>query len=445
MNTLVPTIDIALNGRTLDEWGLRDFLLSVNLTRSIDRTIGTKKSAKGRKIKNKATLSFANLDYQLTNLISLNTIVEISVGYQGYPSRLLGIYHIKSSSFVFAGNGELTAVIEAEDSSAKLSGNFPARSFNQPNQTLKQLVDRVLSDYPELTSKIDSTVANTPIPSTWKGSNESDFAFLERIMAYTSAGLMSIQPIENKPDSPFIAELVIEPLQGKRLINEDTDRPYVLAYRYPGDIWLNSVNINMDGIDPAVKTTGMITKQGKTILGELNDKGLTGRYTPVSNSFAGHGDPQSPAASGYGSQSTRATVGTVAPPSDAGFLISDFSDSVNLWENLRTTMNAVVHPGVPFLAPGQIVDIQGVGFFSGEAMIFEIRDSWGSNGYMQNIILRSPRTGVASTQFTGRQQDQTLIFGETTGATGEAQSTGLYNLSRDNAGGPRPVPPVGQN
>jgi hypothetical protein len=396
VDTLVPEADVYLGGESLKHWGLNGFLKSISVTRVISRTRPTQSNAKGKAKRSSASLVFSNLDNQILTTLALKEGVDIWLGYGIGEMYYRGGFVVVKPNITFADTMDITLTLE--DRSAEMVSSFPFRRFRE-GEKVGDIVANICREY-GLDADIEEAIAETKIlgPGMSKTNRESDWQFLERLLYTTGTGLMYVEPVAHGQDI-----LVVKPITGKPVaFGVRNFQNISLGYKaYDADIHLKSVAITMDALDIKELKAGQVEDTGAAL--QTSTGGIVQHGQVVDNrSSINDASPQEPESTG--------SVSFDMPPGP--LMLSAFEGAVALWNKFKIRLTAELHPAVPFLYPGQLVELKGVGPFSGKVLITEIKDSFGSSGYSQSLTMRSATQGG---DLSGKKQFKVVRYQTTAG------------------------------
>ena len=384
MNTLVPRARILLGGATLEEWGLRPFLRSVTCTRSTDRVGDSRKKQKGRTQRDSATLVFDNTDHQVVRQLAMRERVEIHLGYDGMMHHR-GTYLTYSPSISY-GSDDMTVSMDCQDLSIKLMEGQVSKDRKWfGGVTLEQVVRQVANSY-GMASDVHSSLKDLEFRDLQSERREPDWQFLERLIHLSGAGFMYVDPASHLADDPNDT-IVIRPFgfNIEKLPVDTRPRPLKLGYRvHSADVPIGSASVRLDP-EKGLKVIGadLDSKGAKTLVfrGDTKDKSTVVQLIPEAD--VGSADRLT---LGKGLASV-GEAGAFYPPGLV--FIREFEDSVRLWKMFAVELSIELPIGFPALYPLQLVDLEGLGPFSGKAIATSVKDTYGSDGYSQTLSVRS--------------------------------------------------------
>ena len=384
MNTLVPQTKIILGTQTLTEWGLRPFLRSVTCSRSAAKTPWTKKDPKGRPKRDMATLVFDNTEHQVARYIAMREHVEIYMGYGfGGADWHRGSYLTYNPAVSYGAN-DMSISVTCQDASIKLMENQAASNRKWSGRfTLEQIAKRVAVAY-HMDLDIHESLRDHVFVGMSSERHESDWHFLQRLTDQTGAGVVYVRPAtvvkgnerrEAIVIRPFGFELPETPVRAK-------PEPVKLGYRDPySDVPIGSASVKLD-VEKGLKAVG----------GALDD--VSGKFL----AFKGSGVNEAAAIEVVtelpdGGSSRRALFGKDAEDiGEAGaffppglVFLRDFERSLKLWKSFAIELSLQLPIAAPFLYPLQLIELSGLGPFSGKAIITTIQDKFGMDGYSQSL------------------------------------------------------------
>lgn len=388
MDTLVPVVEVVLGGKTLSSLkGLNRFLHSAHVSLSRDKTRPSRSNGGvGENLRSTAGITLVNLDGQLWDAPRMREDMVIRIGYLGSSKYTRGGFIVTKPAFVLPGSGAITIQLSAEDYGADMVHD--TRSRNLIGRTLGDAVAEVARSH-SMESRVDPEIANVIIGNRGvkRPGTLSDWKFLEHMVHESGAHVMRV---EAGTEPGARATLIVEQLLHRPLRKAGSDTVFSIGYRTAADYPAVSVSLDMRGVEPdalaggTVGDTGAQSKLFSIRTGSTTDPVIIAQRedTPGVASADGESEEEAPLVESS----------VVAIPKGV-FSLREFAKSVALWGEFKIRLSVSLSPGLPFLFPGHIIDLRGVGPFSGKVVVMSVEDDFGPGGYSQTLACASPLEG----------------------------------------------------
>jgi len=409
VDTLHPRVSVWLGGKSLEHWGLRRFLTSVSVSRVLDRTEPTSDKPKGRAKRSSASITLQNPDNQIVDQMAIKEDLEIWLGY-GSDMYHRGSFLVVQPSVTWPNAAASSISLKAEDYAAEMLGNDAlVRTFGDPANPssvagLDEVVKTIANSY-GMDHEVEESIGKLQLFNTCKMRGETDWDFLERILKTTSTGFMYVDTSPPESGSGKRHVLKVQPFTAATDLIQDNGKTLTMGYRdYRADLHLASAKVSMQGLKADQFAGSSKGDGGQTLLvgagGAPSEIFLT---KPGGEGIAGD---ESSTVSGVGGE--RKVDLPVGPLS-----LSQFREAIDLWLDFKLKITATLSPAVPYLYPGYIVQLLGLGPFSGRALLTSVQDKWGASGYTQTLELRSADWMSGQAGESDKKTGTTLLVGAT--------------------------------
>ena len=393
MDTMVPEIHLWFGDDSFRDLGIDGFVTQVTVSRRIDKLDGTREEPEGKNLRSTATVILSNVDGQLWSFPRLYERVEVYMGYRGGGLYFRGGFLITSPTFDLPSSGGMKITLGLEDAGHSMTVTGAGRNFF--DMTLEQAVRR-MAEIHGLRYRIHPELAGIKIHSQiGQKRGGSDWRFLEQVI-HKSVGAHHMY-VDDNPAGEGAPVLVVDKLDSGVELRRN-DKIVSLGYRVPADFWLNSLVVRVKGDSSKDITGATVDKKGDTrlLLGRpgstpgtpLNSVVLASRPRILTTLGSKAMTAAATGRTASGSNIGASTTDIVTLPSTVES-IEEYSRSVSLWNDNKITLTGRLHPAVPFLYAGHIVELRGAGPFSGNVQISQITDTYGASGYLQTLTFRS--------------------------------------------------------
>lgn len=377
MDTLIPRAVVKLSGVTLDSFGMAGFLRNLRVERVVDRSQPAMDRAHGRAKRGNMSISLNNLDGQLAGVVAIRERVDIWLGY-GTELFYRGSFRVTRPSFSFADSAEIN--LAGEDESADLVSTTSGLRFHK-STTVEEVVRKVAERH-KLRHAVHPDVASIQIGTLDQHRHENDWLFLDRALYRSGAGWLYIEPSDTG-DSQIVVKPFTETTPLYRSAGS-ADRPsselFRLGYRTKDADWpIKSAEVHLEAEDATDVEAGEVSEDGL---------GVTFTSALGEESAAVGVTPQKARSSRGVANTGRTKTATFFSPEVTS--LAKIEDAAAFWREHNIRISVALYPGLPFLYPNMKVLLLGVGPFSGEVIIVSVEDTWGPDGYRQNLQVISP-------------------------------------------------------